>query len=138
VTVVCVVFCRRRQDFKGRSVSPAGHDYAHNYRKYVKEDTCCGDNGDDNRKDFAAVKNNPQDAKHQGGRKRTHYQQSSKDCKRIASPRPKASKSNKRCDGYDDKESRYFSKTHFELFSPRVFLSKTRAGAETESLTLSV
>jgi hypothetical protein len=117
----------RRKPY-GAALAGGRYYYADDNHGHIKEDESRGDNGGDNRKELAAVIDNSQYAKHQGGRERTHYQQSSKDCKRTASPRPKASKSNKRCDGYDDKESRYFSKTHFELFS---------GNAETKSSTLS-
>jgi hypothetical protein len=55
-----------------------------------------GDDRCDNRKPLATVENDPYDAEHQRNREREHDQQSSKGCKRIASPEVKQRKSQNR------------------------------------------
>lgn len=64
------------------------------YHAHIKQHETAGNGGHDDRQHFATVGDNPGDAKCQRQRKAGRYQQSSKDCKRITSPRPKNNRSN--------------------------------------------
>ena len=78
----------------------------------IKKHKCSGNNSGNNSEQLICVTEDSNRAGHQGSREGEHYQQHCKCCKRIASARLQYEEGNDRGNGYCEKSSRYFSKTH--------------------------